>query len=99
MSLAGTTGLPKGVLSTQRQFLTNVFNVNYFILCTFLGSDVILQVLVGGLRASIRRGEDYPTFKEDDIQKGALVAVPLFHVTGTTSFSVHLTFPLPVHNI
>lgn len=25
----GTTGLPKGVLSTQRQFLTNVLNVSY----------------------------------------------------------------------
>jgi long-subunit acyl-CoA synthetase (AMP-forming) len=25
---SGTTGLPKGVLSTQRQFLTNTFNVN-----------------------------------------------------------------------
>lgn len=27
-NLLGTTGLPKGVLSTQRQFLTNIFNVH-----------------------------------------------------------------------
>lgn len=27
LTIVGTTGLPKGVLSTQRQFLTNVLNV------------------------------------------------------------------------
>lgn len=26
-SLIGTTGVPKGVLSTQRMYLTNIFNV------------------------------------------------------------------------
>lgn len=26
----GTTGMPKGVLSTQRQFLTNILNVGLF---------------------------------------------------------------------
>ncbi|TEB38383.1 acetyl-CoA synthetase-like protein [Coprinellus micaceus] len=61
---SGTTGLPKGVLSTQRQFLTNVLNV-----------------LVGGFRAALRRGDG----------KAALVAVPLFHVTGSTSYSMMAT--------
>ncbi|KAF8906525.1 hypothetical protein CPB84DRAFT_1813777 [Gymnopilus junonius] len=71
---SGTTGLPKGVLSTQRQFLTNVLNV-----------------LVGGCRASLRRGEDLPKIQKADPQKAALVAVPLFHVTGSTSFSMMAT--------
>ncbi|KAG6900762.1 hypothetical protein C0993_002186 [Termitomyces sp. T159_Od127] len=75
MFTSGTTGLPKGVLSTQRQFLSNILNVT-----------------VGGLRASLRRGEDYPDFNmNEEPQKGILVAVPLFHVTGTTSFSMMAT--------
>ncbi|KAF9460705.1 hypothetical protein BDZ94DRAFT_878708 [Collybia nuda] len=73
MFTSGTTGLPKGVLSTQRQFLTNVLNV-----------------LVGSTRAAIRRGLDIPNIPTDP-QKGILVAVPLFHVTGTTSFSMMAT--------
>ncbi|KAG6874481.1 hypothetical protein C0995_010391 [Termitomyces sp. Mi166 len=75
MFTSGTTGLPKGVLSTQRQFLSNIPNV-----------------MVGGMRASLRRGEDYPDLdKDEEPQKGILVAVPLFHVTGTTSFSMMAT--------
>ncbi|KAF8070124.1 hypothetical protein FPV67DRAFT_1003106 [Lyophyllum atratum] len=74
MFTSGTTGLPKGVLSTQRQFLSNVPNV-----------------MAGALRASLRRGENYPDFKDDIPQKGILVAVPLFHVTGTTSFTMMAT--------
>ncbi|KAF9029002.1 acetyl-CoA synthetase-like protein [Hymenopellis radicata] len=73
MFTSGTTGLPKGVLSTQRQFLTNVLNT-----------------IVGGKRAAIRRGDD-PSSGPSSIQKGALVAVPLFHVTGTTSYSMMAT--------
>ncbi|KAG6844698.1 hypothetical protein H0H87_004574 [Tephrocybe sp. NHM501043] len=48
--------------------------------------------MVGGLRAGLRRGEDYPDLDKDDVpQKGILVAVPLFHVTGTTSFTMMAT--------
>ncbi|CAA7257483.1 unnamed protein product [Cyclocybe aegerita] len=71
---SGTTGLPKGVLSTQRQFLTNVLNV-----------------LAGGFRAALRRGEDFPTKQRTVPQKATLVSVPLFHVTGSTSFSMMAT--------
>ncbi|KAF9049753.1 hypothetical protein BJ165DRAFT_1453443 [Panaeolus papilionaceus] len=71
---SGTTGLPKGVLSTQRQFLTNVLNV-----------------LVGGFRAALRRGEPCPSVVRAEVQKATLVAVPLFHVTGSTSFSMMAT--------
>lgn len=71
---SGTTGLPKGVLSTQRQFLTNVFNV-----------------LVGGFRAALRRGGSLPSVQRPGPQVGALVAVPLFHVTGSTSYSMMAT--------
>ncbi|KAJ7170536.1 hypothetical protein C8R43DRAFT_979746 [Mycena crocata] len=69
----GTTGLPKGVLSTNRQFLTNVMNVG-----------------VAATRASLRRGDEIPLAPSGP-QKGVLVAVPLFHVTGSTSFSMVAT--------
>lgn len=51
--------------------------------------------MVGGIRADLRRGGDYPDFNVEDIpQKGALIGVPLFHVTGLTSFTVSVTtFP------
>ncbi|KXN90589.1 2-succinylbenzoate--CoA ligase [Leucoagaricus sp. SymC.cos] len=71
---SGTTGLPKGVLSTQRQFLTNVLNV-----------------LAGGFRAALRRGDPLPSVQRPGLQAGALVAVPLFHVTGSTSYSMMAT--------
>ncbi|KAJ8076496.1 hypothetical protein PM082_000919 [Marasmius tenuissimus] len=74
MFTSGTTGLPKGVLSTQRQFLTNILNT-----------------LVGNRRAVLRRGEDLAPAQDDGPQKGALVAVPLFHVTGLTSYSMMAT--------
>lgn len=67
---SGTTGLPKGVLSTQRMYLTNVFNV-----------------CVGGFRANLRRGEMIPT-ESSGPQKGMLISVPLFHVTGSTSLAM-----------
>ncbi|KAG6917312.1 hypothetical protein DXG01_002970 [Tephrocybe rancida] len=83
LGLIGTTGLPKGVLSTQRQFLSNIPNKHW---------AHPSKVMVGGLRAGLRKGEDYPDLdKEDDPQKGILVAVPLFHVTGTTSFTMMAT--------
>ncbi|KAI0080888.1 acetyl-CoA synthetase-like protein [Panus rudis PR-1116 ss-1] len=70
---SGTTGLPKGVLSTQRQFLTNVRNMT-----------------IGSSRATLRAGG---TLAGPYVgpQKGMLVAVPLFHVSGSTSFSMMAT--------
>lgn len=45
--------------------------------------------MVGGIRADLRKGGDYPDFNAENIpQKGALIGVPLFHVTGLTSFTV-----------
>ncbi|KAJ3803041.1 hypothetical protein GGU11DRAFT_671694 [Lentinula aff. detonsa] len=73
MFTSGTTGLPKGVLSTQRQFLTNVLNT---------------QVAT---RRAILRGGGNLTPPPDGPQKGALIAVPLFHVTGLTSYSMLAT--------
>ncbi|KAK0226097.1 hypothetical protein IW262DRAFT_1457335 [Armillaria fumosa] len=73
MFTSGTTGLPKGVLSTQRQFLTNSLNT-----------------VVGNRRAALRRGENLISTPSGP-QKGALIAVPLFHVTGTTSYTMMAT--------
>ncbi|KIK67403.1 hypothetical protein GYMLUDRAFT_217659 [Collybiopsis luxurians FD-317 M1] len=70
MFTSGTTGRPKGVLSTQRQFLTNVVNTQ-----------------AATRRAILRRGED-PASPPEGPQKGALIAVPLFHVTGLTSYTM-----------
>ncbi|PPQ77756.1 hypothetical protein CVT25_011191 [Psilocybe cyanescens] len=65
---SGTTGMPKGVLSTHRQFLSNIFNAR-------------------GRRAALRRGEDIPP-PPTGPQKGILLSVPLFHVTGLTSLTM-----------
>ncbi|KAF9058217.1 hypothetical protein BJ165DRAFT_1426444 [Panaeolus papilionaceus] len=70
---SGTTGLPKGVLSTQRQYLTNILNV-----------------MVSSRRAALRRGEGIPV-PVPGPQKGILIPVPLFHVTGLTSLSMLAT--------
>jgi len=93
--LAGTTGLPKGVLSTQRQFLTNVLNVLPALFLSVYMLIILPQVLVGGFRAALRRGDDFPAVQSSGPQKATLVAVPLFHVTGSTSFSVGAYFMKP----
>ncbi|KAJ3742665.1 hypothetical protein DFH05DRAFT_1501677 [Lentinula detonsa] len=72
---SGTTGRPKGVLSTQRQYLTNVFNA-----------------LVAPMRNTLRKGEDLDQSVPDEPQKGFLISVPFFHVTGTTSQALTATF-------
>ncbi|RXW25143.1 hypothetical protein EST38_g700 [Candolleomyces aberdarensis] len=72
---SGTTGLPKGVLSTHRQYLTNVMNIS-----------------VASRRAALRNGEDPAPFAPPTgPQKGILISVPLFHVTGSTSLAMLAT--------
>uniref|UniRef100_A0A8H8CLN0 Uncharacterized protein n=1 Tax=Psilocybe cubensis TaxID=181762 RepID=A0A8H8CLN0_PSICU len=73
---SGTTGMPKGVLSTQRQFLSNIFNASYAYFVT-----------AGGRRAALRRGESIPP-PPTGPQKAILLSVPLFHVTGLTSLTM-----------
>ncbi|KAH8113106.1 long-chain-fatty-acid-CoA ligase [Phellopilus nigrolimitatus] len=65
---SGTTGLPKGVLSSNRGFLTNVLNSP-----------------LAKMRAILRKGENIPEPDPNGPQKGTLISVPLFHVTGLTS--------------
>jgi acyl-CoA synthetase (AMP-forming)/AMP-acid ligase II len=86
-SATGTTGLPKGVLSTQRQFLSNVLNVGR-VPKLGVSRSSLFQVLVGGFRAALRNGLPLPSVQRPGPQAGSLVAVPLFHVTGSTSYSV-----------
>ncbi|KAF8805416.1 acetyl-CoA synthetase-like protein [Phlegmacium glaucopus] len=71
---SGTTGKPKGVLSTQRQFITNVPNS-----------------LVRSRRAILRRGEVLTQPESTGPQKGVLISVPLFHVTGMTGLAMLAT--------
>lgn len=67
-------------------YLTNVFNVRseFRNLMSFVTHA---QVCVGGFRANLRRGEMIPT-ESSGPQKGMLISVPLFHVTGSTSLAV-----------
>lgn len=82
----GTTGLPKGVLTTQRQWLTNTINVSK--ICAFYFHVLKgREVSVSGRRATLRRGEDFPVPLPGP-QKSILISVPLFHVTGSTGLAV-----------
>ncbi|KAF8509850.1 hypothetical protein BU17DRAFT_55903 [Hysterangium stoloniferum] len=66
---SGTTGLPKGVLSTHRNWLGNAFNA-----------------LAGQRRGELRDGKDCVTPSPTETNRpSALVVVPLFHVTASTS--------------
>ncbi|KAF8655311.1 hypothetical protein AX16_003208 [Volvariella volvacea WC 439] len=67
---SGTTGMPKGVLSTQRMYLTNIINLS-----------------VAPQRALLRRGEGLAT-PATGPQRGQLIGVPFFHVTGLTSLAM-----------
>lgn len=90
-SATGTTGLPKGVLSTHRQFLSNALNVGR-VLKLRASRSFLSQVLVGGFRAALRKGLPLPSVQRPGPQAGSLVAVPLFHVTGSTSYSVRTMY-------
>jgi long-chain acyl-CoA synthetase len=63
---SGTTGKPKGVLSTHRAVNTN-----------------IMAATAARWRACLRRGEPLPEPDPDAPQRIAMIAVPLFHVTGS----------------
>lgn len=67
---SGTTGLPKGVLSSQRAFLTNILNA-----FASKGRDL--------LRNGEDLPE--PGTKVEEEQRCHLLSVPMFHVTGLTS--------------
>lgn len=83
------TGLPKGVVSTHRNFLHMLRNVR-FILIEHLHALTlgIFQATIGSLRAYLREGLDLPKPPlPGEPQTGMLVGVPLFHISGL-SFSV-----------
>ncbi|KAK0435802.1 uncharacterized protein EV420DRAFT_1592335 [Desarmillaria tabescens] len=72
---SGTTGLPKGVLSTQRVFLTFLFNVRSI----FCVSASTVR------RDYIRRGVPIPSSLASGTNNGILLSSPLFHATGTSA--------------
>ncbi|KAI5884863.1 acetyl-CoA synthetase-like protein [Schizophyllum commune H4-8] len=76
---SGTTGLPKGALSTQRAFLSLLFNVRSKRLNLTLSTDP-KQSIAGTRRAMLRRGEEIPTGVVPEAI-GILLPVPLFHIT------------------
>ncbi|TRM70589.1 hypothetical protein BD626DRAFT_449195 [Schizophyllum amplum] len=78
MFTSGTTGLPKGVLSSQRAGLTNIFNI----LC---GS--LKDMLRNGLIDAVPRAIDFP-----EPRTVSLIAIPFFHVTGLQSILFMTTF-------
>ncbi|KIJ37523.1 hypothetical protein M422DRAFT_33642 [Sphaerobolus stellatus SS14] len=78
---SGTTGLPKGVLSTQRGWLGNMFNAIYAARRRELRNGTDLPAPIG-------QGPE-PSEKKP---KNNLVAIPLFHVTACTSQMVSLFY-------
>ncbi|KAA1474779.1 acetyl-CoA synthetase-like protein [Dentipellis sp. KUC8613] len=78
MFTSGTTGLPKGVLSTQRMYLTNLFNVL---------APVRRAILRRG--ENIPQPVSTPNGAE---QTGILISVPLFHVTGMIGMTLLGTY-------
>lgn len=69
---SGTTGRPKGAIGTHRNIATNLINLQF-----------------SAFRAAIRRGDPPPAPRSpDDPPKATLLALPLFHVTGTHSIMV-----------
>ena len=95
---SGTTGLPKAVLSSQRGFLGNTFGL-------FAGKARAVLREGGNLRDVWGMGEGWVDGRkvnedgtgaqaEEEEQKSALLAVPLFHVTGMTSTVVRCIFNL-----
>jgi len=50
---------------------------------------MLRQVIVGSRRAALRRGDNIPAPPVGP-QKGILLSVPLFHVTGLTSLTVRM---------
>ncbi|KAL1749310.1 hypothetical protein HDZ31DRAFT_59596 [Schizophyllum fasciatum] len=77
MFTSGTTGLPKGVLSTQRAGLTNIFNVI---------SGSYKDALRNGLIDAVPR-----TLESTEPRGVSLVAIPFFHVTGLHSIMLIAT--------
>lgn len=91
---SGTTGLPKGVLSTHRGWLGNAFNIFYAARRRELrnGTDGAYPVsfftlILSFLLAPPPFGKG-PVPAEPPKQRVSLVSVPLFHVTGCTSQTV-----------
>ncbi|KAI5885282.1 acetyl-CoA synthetase-like protein [Schizophyllum commune H4-8] len=77
MFTSGTTGLPKGVLSTQRAGLSNIINV-------LAGS--VKDALRNGLIDAVSRNIDPP-----EPRGVSLVGIPFFHVTGLHSIMLVVT--------
>ncbi|TRM70612.1 hypothetical protein BD626DRAFT_449220 [Schizophyllum amplum] len=78
MFTSGTTGLPKGVLSSQRAGLTNIFNM-------IAGS--FKDMLRNGLIDAVPRNIDFP-----ETRTVSLIAIPFFHVTGLESIMFMTTY-------
>ncbi|KAA1474780.1 acetyl-CoA synthetase-like protein [Dentipellis sp. KUC8613] len=76
---SGTTGLPKGVLSTQRMFLTNVFSI-------------LVPVIRVALRRGEDLPASPVNTQSDAAQSGILVPTPLFHATGCTALMMIGTY-------
>ena len=76
---SGTTAFPKGVVHTQRNVVTNLFNM----LTMTVGLRMAETAAAGGDPAAAAGG--------DDAGPVMLVAVPLFHVTGSHCVMMPIT--------
>lgn len=103
---SGTTGQPKAVLSSQRGFLGNTFGL------IIARARAVLRAgggladvwgagegwVAGAENKTNREGPNPAGARElEEVQKAVLLAVPMFHVTGTTSTVVSSLFVIPAN--
>ncbi|CAK5277929.1 unnamed protein product [Mycena citricolor] len=88
-----TTGLPKGVLSTHRQYMTNTLTVRYPLCFCVTASLHGQQAFSARARCMVRRGEAMPVLDPNASQQVMLAPSPFFHVVGVSHTSRRLSFP------